>query len=539
MQADILSRFPKLPLEMSRPVAAFLFAIAAFLSRFKYIKSNLLDGLVYFADPDCYTRLYRVKRVLLEHAWFQPWHSFENYPYGIPVHTTALLDWLLALLALVFKSLPATSADALDWAGFYIGPLLAAWTAVALYYLTLDFKPAWARLPLLWTYILSPMLIWSTASARPDHQCLIVSLLILAFALELKRWEKPEFHLWAGLVWGLALWTSLFEPLLFLMLLLAVNLCLRRGEDRRFWIPLLAVAGTTLLLEGIRWQAYLGMAEPLAKNWMTTIGELQSENLTWTPGYGFGFYKYGFAIFLLPLLLLVFRKQKSWRQPAVLFLLLSTALSFALAMLQVRWGYFFAAASMFSVFLLLPDNLKNGWKWSLAVFFLLIHFAPMLDWNISELEDAARPSDMVEIRKAASQIKTTGHSILAPWWFSPALLYYSGAPIVASSSHESIDGIADSARFFTTRSFLEAEAILNKRKAGWVLLYLPERLYRNSQQILTGKKFTEIESPEHERLRIVSVRLFEYIAVPASFRLAYASRNFLLYHYEMPPGSRN
>ena len=519
------SAYPlNLPLKFSPlriPATALLFAFVSFITRFKYIRSNLQDGLVYFADPDCYTRLYRVKLILSGGPLIQSWHSFENYPDGIPVHTTALLDWLIALLSLCFKALPVTAAHALDWAGFIVGPLAAAAAGAAIYYITLDFKPVWARTSILFTYLLSPMLIWSTASARPDHQCLIVSFLLIAWALELKRWRDPSLHLWTGIVWGLALWTSLLEPLLFLVVVLAVNLLMRRKEDRRFWLPLLLVGTLTAVMEGLRWRAYFGISDPRVNNWMGTIGELQNGGFKWLP-------QYGLAVYLLPLLLFVFRKQKCWQYPETSILLISTAISFVLAVFQLRWGYFFAVTSMYSLFLILPGDFKSsGWN-----FLRVLHFIPIVIWNMAEVRMIAPPDNLVEIRKVAGQIRTTDQSIMAPWWFSPALLYYSGAPIIASSSHESIEGIVDSAKYFTSRSFPEAESLLKKHQAGWVLVCYPEWLYRNSMQVLTGKKFREIASPDKDRLRIVSVRLFEYVAVPTQYKIAFASPNLRLYRYE-------
>ena len=38
--------------------------------------------------------------------------------------------------------------------------------------------------------------------------------------------------------------------------------------------------------------------------------------------------------------------------------------------------------------------------------------------------------------------------LLAPWGLSPSISYWSGQPAVAGSSHESLSGIAASARFF-------------------------------------------------------------------------------------------
>ena len=521
-------------------VSGVLFVIASFISRCKYLPSYLHDGVVYFADPDCYTRLYRVKRLLSEHLFFQAWHPFENFPVGIQVHTTAPLDWLLALLAIICQ--PFTT-NPVDWAGILIGPLLAAFTAAVLLYLVKDLKPRWAKWPLLLTYLLSPMLIWSTSIARPDHQNLIVSALIIALALEFSRWQKPERHLWAGIVWGIALWTSFLEPLFFLSIVLAVNLIWRKREDWRFYLPIIAIVLVSTLFEGLRWDAYRKLADPLTVNWLGTIGELRSILDVDFTGKHNGtaylvkvcidlFFRFGMAIYFLPLILLCVRRQKWWRDPALMIILLSTTLAFALYLTQQRWSYFFAATGMFALFVFLPEVLKLRYK----ILILTLLFAPIACLHMEELTvlcQQKRQPLTVSVREAALQIKAGGANggILAPWWMSPALLYYSGQPIVASSSHESIDGIIDSARFYTTRDFLEAYAILDRRQVAWVAVYRPELLYRNSEQILTGKPFQQIPFPDSDLSRVVLRRLYEGIAIPPQFTVSYASPEFILYHY--------
>jgi hypothetical protein len=88
-----------------------------------------VGGQVYFADPDCYSRMTRVQQVIAT-----PWksirfHDFENAPLGIVPHTTAPMDLLLAALAGVIHlgcwitGLRELS-PALDLAGAFFSPLL-------------------------------------------------------------------------------------------------------------------------------------------------------------------------------------------------------------------------------------------------------------------------------------------------------------------------------------------------------------------------------------------------------------------------------
>jgi len=508
---------PRLP----PTVTAGLYALAVFVSRFKYWKSSLFEGHAYFADADCYTRLYRVKRLLAEHALIQRFHPFENFPDGIVVHTTALLDWLVGGLSLFLHLLPlqAVQDHPLDWAGILIGPLLAAGTAFLLYRLLQNHEPAWQRWLFFGSYLINPLLIWSTSMARPDHQNLIISLLLLAWALELRRWEQPGLHAWAGAVWGLALWVSLLEPLLFLAPVLLVNLVVRRREARTFWVTLLLVSLPLLALEGVRSEAYEKLNAPYIHNWMGTIGELRHSTLNW-------WIQYGGLIFLFPLWLLLRRKELA--EPRLLIFLISSVAAGVLVYWQQRWGYFFAGISLFLFLLLLPRP-----RSVLAAGLLLaLQLGPMIWWNWTEYPKITTPEELAQLRDMAEKITPDSGALMGPWWQSPALLYFSGAPIIGSSSHESIEGIVDTARFYTSCNFPEAEALLKKHRVGWVLVYLPDRLYRNSEQILTGKKYDEIEMPSYSGTRLVCRRLFEHVAVPSAFRVTYVSPLFTLYHYQ-------
>jgi hypothetical protein len=98
----------------------------------------------------------------------------------------------------------------------------------------------------------------------------------------------------------------------------------------------------------------------------------------------------------------------------------------------------------------------------------------------------------VEQRNEAAQIRDLALNLqspetrpfLAPWWLSPSIAYWSGQPGVAGSSHESLSGIEDSARFFLSEDSQKAREILKKRQAAWVLAYDTERVAQNSAAVL-------------------------------------------------------
>src|SRR5271166_4998394 len=74
---------------------------------------------VYYIDGDCYARMTRVREIL--QGWgVIHYHMFENYPIGIYSHTTAPMDYLIVLLALLLK--PFTPYY-IDIAGAIISPI--------------------------------------------------------------------------------------------------------------------------------------------------------------------------------------------------------------------------------------------------------------------------------------------------------------------------------------------------------------------------------------------------------------------------------
>jgi hypothetical protein len=94
---------------------------------------------------------------------------------------------------------------------------------------------------------------------------------------------------------------------------------------------------------------------------------------------------------------------------------------------------------------------------------------------------AERRADEIGWRQAAKQIDGP---FLAPWWWSPAVAYWSGQPGVAGSSHEALPGIEQSARFFLAPDVETAKSILWKNKVVWVLAYDADRTATNSAAIL-------------------------------------------------------
>ena len=174
-----------------------------------------VDGKIYFVDADCYARMSRARFVAEHPGAIVRHHDFENFPDGTTPHTTAPLDYLIVGLAAV---LAPVTAQPLDLAGAIVSPLLALAGGWFLWWWLRRFSLA-GRYAALLVYSLSAILVHGTALGRPDHQSLLIVLLLVAFASEWILGGDIVTLRWgvvSGLSWGLALWVSLYEPLILL-----------------------------------------------------------------------------------------------------------------------------------------------------------------------------------------------------------------------------------------------------------------------------------------------------------------------------------
>jgi hypothetical protein len=114
------------------------------------------------------------------------------------------------------------------------------------------------------------------------------------------------------------------------------------------------------------------------------------------------------------------------------------------------------------------------------------------DWD-ARLFPEELAQDRVEMQRAEIPalrdlvMASTGENagpVLGPWWLSSAIAYWTGNPCVAGSSHESLPGIMDTARFFLSTSPDSAAAILRARRVRWVLADDPSRVIANSASLL-------------------------------------------------------
>src|SRR5438128_9801785 len=73
---------------------------------------------------------------------------------------------------------------------------------------------------------------------------------------------------------------------------------------------------------------------------------------------------------------------------------------------------------------------------------------------------------------------------IAPWWLSPAISYWSRQASVGGSSHESIGGIVETAKFFETQNAEKAMQIIDQQNVRLIVAYDADRVAQNSALIL-------------------------------------------------------
>jgi hypothetical protein len=455
-----------------------------------------VGGAVYFTDADCYSRMTRA-RICMEHPGrIIRHHSFENFPAGTAPHTTAPFDYLIVALTRVLEPM---TGRALDLAGAIVSPLLALMTGWFLWWWSRRsaLRYRWALLLL---YALSPILVHATELGRPDHQSLVLALITVAICTEwtLLSSASRGWSLVSGAAWGFALWVSLYEPLILLCLLIVSQMLFARKNfaARHRQIGWGLCLGIILIALAIEQRLPLWPAHAqLFSNWARTIGELNSVSLSDAIWLRWA----GLLLLALPALLWI-AVGKIRTLP--LFVAALLAASFALTIWQARWEYFFVTLFALALPALLAvfRNQIAGW-----IVFGISLFPILGDWDEklwpNEIQNSLileRRAEAVGWRQAALPLaSSTEMPFLAPWWWSPAVAYWSGQPGVAGSSHEALDGTAESARFFLTSNPETARAILLKTKAAWVLVYDADRTILNSAALLA------ISVPENPLARVL------------------------------------
>ena len=349
----------------------------------------------------------------------------------------------------------------------------------------MEFRFRWIALIL---YAISPILVHGAELGRPDHQSLLIVLMLIGVCAEwtLQDHRSQNWSLVSGTAWALSFWVSLYEPLILLGVLLLFALTkdrhlLLQSHRRIGWLVFGALIATAFLIERRVPSLSIFRADLLFKNWSRTIGELAHISLfnriwvVWA----------GYLILIAPVLIWISVRRRTAPPTFVLILLVTT---FLLTLWQARWGYFFLLIFAISLPTLLTSINSRAAPW-IAFALSMFPIAQFWDARIwpNESELAARiqrRNESGELRELALSIRSKEKNpFLAPWWLSPSLAYWSGQPAVAGSSHEALDGIADSAHFFLTNDPQIGREILKKRRIAWVFAYDSDRVVGNSADL--------------------------------------------------------
>ena len=451
-------------------------------------------GNVSFVDADCYARMTRAQMVREKPGLIVRHHAFENFPQGTTPHTTAPLDYLIVALSLFLN--PFT-ANPLDLAGAFVSPLLSLLGGWFLWWWArrMKFRYRWVMLIL---YATSPILVHGTELGRPDHQSLLILLVTIAICAE---WSSQTLQaanmagawwLMSAVAWAVAIWVSAYEPLvLFLMLTATALLTNRRAifaRDRRAgWILFAAIIAIAFAIERRVPSIAILPSNSGLTNWASTIGELAHASpmnpvwLNWC----------GYLLFVAPVLIsMSIRTPRNGAQGlrALPFYVLLIAAYF-LTIWQARWGYFFVLILALALPALLAPIKSSAAVW---IAFVLSMFPILRDWDERLWPNEAQLAGRVERRIESAQIRDLALNLrspevdpfLAPWWLSPSIAYWSGQSGVAGSSHESLNGIQESARFFLSQNLKQAHDILDVRRVVWVFAYDSDRVAQNSAAVL-------------------------------------------------------
>jgi len=425
-------------------------------------------------------------------------HAFENFPQGTTPHTTAPLDYLILSLSLLLK--PFT-AHALDLAGAFVSPLLALLGGWFLWWWSrrMKFQYRWVMLIL---YAISPILVHGTELGRPDHQSLSMLLVTIAICAEWGSRTKAadtaaptdhdRWNVVSGIAWGLAIWNSAYESLVVFLLVMVVSAfqdrqALLAKSRRAEWLCFALIITIALLIERRIPSLSIFHSNAIFKSWASTIGELahvSPANVIWLRWCGYFLLLTPFLIWMS-----VSRNSRRSEQTMPWFVPLILIATYGLTIWQARWGYFFVMMFVLALPVLLTLIKSRA---AVSIAFVLSMYPILRDWDERLWPNETQLARLVQQRNEAAQIRDLALNLrssetrpfLAPWWLSPSIAYWSGQPGVAGSSHESLSGIEDSARFFLSENLQIVREILKKREAAWVFAYDSERVAQNSAAVL-------------------------------------------------------
>jgi hypothetical protein len=353
----------------------------------------------------------------------------------------------------------------------------------------------------------------------------------MGLTAEYERWQieltpKRAWNIFAGIVWGLACWTSLFEPSVVVVVLILFNLIVRRRENFAFLVSFGTVMLVALLVEGVHIFIPPPEYHEALVRWLSTIAEVQPIGFS---GFIQQMTSLSFVL-IVPLVSWRLLRQVGDRRTDWLLMVLTVLLAI-LMFVQKRWVYY---ANLAELLLIARYYQLSPRRWTrlLVVAFFLFSIAYDNVVQIQERSHAPAAQPSLELAEIARSIDGPG-GIMAPWWLSPGLLYFSGQPIVSGSSHCGISGIVASAKFFTATDWSYAESILRERKVRWIVIWddpVYEYPVLNSSRGILGLPYVSDDNKDNADSTVAQI-LIEDRDLPTSLHLRGVTSQLKLYEY--------
>ncbi|MGC1481373.1 MAG: hypothetical protein WA771_12760 [Chthoniobacterales bacterium] len=516
-------------------VLSLLVLIAALLGSLTANRSQVfVGGDIYFVDADCYSRMTRVQQVISQPFRRIAQHNFENFPTGTSPHTTAPFDLVIAGLA---ASITPFATNAIDLAGAWVSPVIAL-TLLTFLWCWMGRERIPFRFATLFLIAISPPVVQAFKLGRPDHQSLTLALVTAGFVAEImlrQRPSRPWIIAW-GLLWGCALWVTLYEPLILLGIVLVSRfLSPQTTSSSRRGMTVAALIAAAAFLAGVLFDGWrIGPPPPEVgeyfPRWSTLLGELNSV----PPFSGAWLTWFGYLLpAIIPLAIwtsLQSHESKSALIEQSILLISLTVATYGLTIWQVRWSPFFIIPAA----LLLPAALSAiPSRVAASVIYALSLWPLASDWDARLFPDQTQRSALAEqrtenvlLRQTSSALRSdTITPVLAPWWLCPAIAYWSGQPCVGGSSHQSLPGIVDTSRFYLARTLVEADEIITKREVKAVVAYEPDRLISTSATLLDRPPSSNV----------LATSIYRNPRALPGFTQTYANPYFRLFSKTSPP----
>lgn len=175
-----------------------------------YISGLALGEKGELADSDCYMRLLRVEDLHNGGRWYDPVDLRSNAPYGQTAHWTRPLDVLL-LLGAAPIALVTDFKSALFWWGVIISPLVLFVTTMVLPWSTRPLLGRKGSFSVSFIFLCQIALLICFQPGRPDHQSLLIFLVIISIGFVLRIIFRPfsiRLCYMAGAVSALSMWIN-------------------------------------------------------------------------------------------------------------------------------------------------------------------------------------------------------------------------------------------------------------------------------------------------------------------------------------------